>query len=469
MPDGVEAHIRPEWCVDGDSVWIEVAKAAHLAGRQVQVEVHAVNAFETAPVLHVPMQIDSEGTGLFRFDSGFELGRESTVYVHAIVEKTGEPDAVAHIFRNIWMTIVNPTVAVNNLGDVADAHTRLLAEQDAIYVAPIGNSNVDGTREHRALSIIEGLLITTELRFPGVTVRPLGRALSAEEERIMANEVIREMGWACHLNEEDWRPQAERRRPLALMVFQSVYAPSYEEAGELVRAERERILALLALNRQARGQSVCLVVEQRLPDDRVLSRWIPELPHYRGNLAGGFIAGESQQQLMQEWQAMSADPLLAVCCDLLGETLTHSTEDAQYLRYWSILELLSGARLPKRMVVKLRDGSPWPDANSNTTSNAKPRVYEYIAQMLTLRSVNEASFSQPGADLLEAVQVWYARRNATGHYGRFIPGDPGQVAQRWHKHAVKSDGVDSSQWLLSLRLAVISVLHNELSKAAIHV
>lgn len=466
MPDGVEAHITPEWCSDGEPIRIEVVNATHLAGKQVQVDVWAVNSFETTQVLQAPIQIDGDGNGVFSFQQGMALGQESSVYVHALVEPIGEFDAIVYTFRYTWAAIFNPTTVINDLEDVEKTHDRILVEQATRYSAPLGSSAAEGALEHRALSVIEGLLITSELRFPGVIVRPLHRALSAEEERDMANEIVRELGWACYIKEEDWRPQAERRRPLALMVFPQVYAGSYHEAAEMARAEREGLLALLALNRHARGRSVCLVVEQRLPDDSVLSKWVPELPHYKGNLAGGFIAGESQQQLALEWQAMSADPLLALCCDLLGETLAHTTNDAQYLRYWSILELLSGARLGMGVVVTLRNGSPWPNPRNNTTSDALPRVYAYLSQLLDLWNMNEASFCQPATDLLEATQVWYARRNATGHYGRFIPNDPHQRGRAWYKHAVKSSGADSEQWLLTLRMAVISTLHAELRKIA---
>lgn len=462
-PEGLEAHIRPEWFSDGDPVRIEISNARPLAGRHIVVEIHATNAFENVPLLQIPIEIDENGSGLFSLDSGFDLGCESSVYVHALIERAGEPDAIIHVFEKCFMSIANATTRMSTLGDVADVHARLLREQQATYSRTIGEPSANDAREHRALCVVEGLLISSELRLPGITIRPLGRALNAEEERAVVNEVVRQMGWATHLRREDWGPYAESRRPLALMIFHEVYASTYERAADLVREERARVLALLALNRQAQGRSICLVLEQRLDNGGVLSRWVPESRAYVGNLIGGSLAGESQHLLYREWQALNADPLLEFCCNLFGETLAHETMDAQYLRFWSILEFLSGGRVQAGKPVTLRNGDPWPDSDHNTTSYAKPRVYHYLAQNFDKTKRDEASFCQPARDLYEAVQVWYARRNATGHYGRFVAGNDRQARQSWYKHAAKSAGDDAFQWLLTLRLVVIDALHKELS------
>lgn len=91
-------------------------------------------------------------------------------------------------------------------------------------------------------------------------------------------------------------------------------------------------------------------------------------------------------------------------------------------------------------------------------------MYRLIADHLQARSVNEASFVGPASDLYEAVRAWYARRNATGHYGRFVTGEPQQMAQGWYARAqqtVPTAGAPD-QWLMTFKEATASVLGWEL-------
>lgn len=85
-----------------------------------------------------------------------------------------------------------------------------------------------------------------------------------------------------------------------------------------------------------------------------------------------------------------------------------------------------------------------------------------------LRSgVDEASFVRPANDLYEAVRAWYARRNATAHYGLFVPGDPQQTSQSWYKRALATTappGDGPMGWLWSFRQAVASILHRDLQR-----
>ncbi len=188
-------------------------------------------------------------------------------------------------------------------------------------------------------------------------------------------------------------------------------------------------MAILGLNRDARGRPVATVIEQRQPDDSIKHRIYIEDEGYRGNLIGGFLSGEDQQQLLAQHHAMRADPLLRMCVDLYAEALADHSPDARFFRVWSLLETLSHSRVPRAQPVVRLDGTPWPGRHG-TTSAAAPRVYELIAsKFFQSRQVNESSAFAPAEDLYEAVRCWYARRNATGHYGRFDPTDARQHAQ----------------------------------------
>jgi hypothetical protein len=181
------------------------------------------------------------------------------------------------------------------------------------------------------------------------------------------------------------------------------------------------------------------------------------------DLLGGFTSGEDQAGLLAQQAALHSDALLRLCVDLYSEALADPSPDARYLRLWSVLETLSGARLPSGQPVQRLDGTAWPD-HPGTTSVAAARVYRLIADHLQSRSVDEPSFVSPASDLYEAVRAWYARRNATGHYGRFVVGDPRQVARGWYERAqqtVAAAGAPEA-WLMTFQQATASVLQWEL-------
>jgi hypothetical protein len=87
-----------------------------------------------------------------------------------------------------------------------------------------------------------------------------------------------------------------------------------------------------------------------------------------------------------------------------------------------------------------------------------------LADRLIAGGINEASVVAPAANLYEAVRAWYARRNATGHYGRLDPAEPRQSGQNWMRWAqltvVPASSVDG--WLDALQRLVETVLRAEL-------
>lgn len=461
MPDHVTTSISPVSFRDGEPVFIRIDNARHLADKETQVVVAAVTHFETIAALRAPITIRSNGSGEVAFTSGFSLGQEASVYVDSVSVMKANDEAETHVFRKARPAILNPTVEIRSPSDAAKMHELIEESQSALLTAPIGDPDSEDAVEHRVLSIIEGLLITSELHLPGVVVRPLPQSFTGIEDRTIVDQVLTDLGWACRIGESQWANSVRSSRPLAAIVIDPIFAKDYEEAGQLARLERDKILAILALNRQASGRSICLVIEQRLPDNRVLSKWAPEYRQYQGNLAGGFLAGESQSQLIRERAALTKEPLLQLACELFAEALSYTSEDAKYFRYWSIFELLADARVERTSVATLLDGRPWPSEHSRT-KYVKPRVYEYLKRTVFSHQVNEPSFCHPAGSLHELIEVWYARRNATGHFGVFRQGDEVQVKEHWYVNALKSVSYGREEWLRTMRRMVISSIQREL-------
>ncbi|WP_408898455.1 hypothetical protein ACJ5H2_04930 [Nocardioides sp. R1-1] len=441
LPPKAEAHVRPLAFCDGNAISLEVNGLDSVAGETVTLILHATTAIESSWIASVPVSIDAAGRGTAPVASGLSLGREASIYVWGIAAQ----DGTTHVFPQVAVSVMNPASAIAGPADALVVHERLLDEQAALYLQPLGDRQAAESLEHRVLCVIEGLYMTTRMRLPGAVIVPVLERPGASEERLIINGLLQKERFATQLPEAIWRSQAEARSPLTVMIFPEVWAPTYEAAGELARDLRDRVIALMAVNRSATGRPLCIVIEQRQSGNAVVSKWALESEHYVGNLAGGFISGESQYDLLRQTRAVEHDPLLKLCCDLYGEALSERSEDARYLRFWSILELLSGARMPSNVVVTLRDGSPWPNPGANTTRTATPRVYQYLAVILSHKQIDEQSVVAPATDLYEAVRVWYARRNATGHHGRLVVGDPGQMTQSWYQFAVRSAAATPGQ------------------------
>jgi hypothetical protein len=366
------------------------------------------------------------------------------------------------------------SVAVNAKTGVAaaedvDALRLLLGQRQAErYDLPLGRVNDIQVIEHRVLCVVERLLLTTPLRLPGVKILPVKRRPNGSDQYLLLDELIKALDWSTPnqpaITFSNWEKLVEPNRPWTAIVCAPVFAETFNEAAEVAWKQRERLIAVLGLARGARGRAVATFVQQRQADDSIKYRLFVEDERYTGNLMGGFLSGEDQRSLLVNVAALEADPLLSLLVDLFSEALADPSADARYLRFWSILETLSGARISDSQPVTLLDGSPYP--GGVTTTQAAPRVYRLLADYISVRNFQEASFSSPAASLYEAVRAWYARRNATGHYGRLDPTDPRQAQQGWMQWAQLTSPAPNSpdNWLTALQRAVERVLHAELTR-----
>jgi hypothetical protein len=453
----IKALLSPRALRDGDTLTVHVEGAEGLAGQSASLLLARADTIESGWVGSLGLQIDADGAGDCQWGS-VGLGRESAVFATAL-----EIGGRRHTIDSTEVTVVNPAAAVMT---IEDAHARWVAlerEQEARYACGLGDPSVARSIEHRVVCAVERLLVTTRMRLPGVEVLPVAHRPRGEEQHAMIDALLAQVGWPTRVNLQTWGDHVEPSRPWTAIVCVPVWAPTFEEAAALAWSARDEIIAVLGLNRGARGRSVATVIEQRQPDDSIRHRVYVEDARYGGNLLGGFISGEDQAGLLAQQAAMHADALLRLCVDLYSEALADPSPDARYLRLWSLLETLSGARLPNGQAVQRLDGTAWPD-QPGTTSAATPRVYQLIANHLQARGVDEGSFISPASDLYEAVRAWYARRNATGHYGRFVVGDPRQASQGWYGRAHQTAAAAGApdQWLMGFQQATASVLQWEL-------
>jgi hypothetical protein len=439
--------------VDGDDVAITVTGLHGHAGEAIPVEISGHGEWERSWAASVEAEVDETGTAHTQW-AGVSLGRETALVAEAI--KAGEE----RIPCESGIAIANPSGQIRSATDARDRWNVLTAVRTARYDRPLGDANAPGVRQHRAVTVIESLYTTTELRLPGLRMLPCTGRSDGSDERALIDGILSELGWDSRVPESWWRQAAVASRPWTVMIAPMIWARDNAEAAELVAQSRSDLIAVLGLNRGSRGRPVVTVIEGQT-DDGVEGRIQYEGQTYRGNLAGGFISGESQLGLIAQHLAMRADPLLHLCTDLYSEALEEISPDSKYFRHWSILETLSGAKVEPDIRVRLIDGSWWP--NGGTTGKAAPRVYRYLADWLDRREAQEGFIGGP--NLFDSVNSWCARRIATAHYGRFRPGDTQQVANMWYAAALRTtEGSDTDQHALmrSLERTVGSVLKWEL-------
>jgi hypothetical protein len=460
-------RLLPKTLKDGEQLELRVEGLPdQFAGGTAQFVVRGTDDVLTGGVGEIGAQVDADGTATGVFAP--HLGRETVLEVTRLrAVKEGEsaewfaPDMVSSD-----LALLNG--AANSSSErIAQRREELFAAQQSRYDAPLGDPNGAGVLEHRVLCVVERLLLTIPMRLSGVSVAPLaqGAGNPALDELRLLHAVLGDLGWATHVKDEWWASTSQSARPWAIMLFPEVWALDLEGAAELAWAERDRLLGMLALNRGASGRALATVVEQRRDAEVGPFRVYSEDERYGGNLVGGFIAGESQHDLLAQDAALRHDQGLLLYLRLFRQALADLSADARFFRLWSILETFSGVELPSGYVVRLLNGRAWP-GRQNTTDFAQPRVYELLKRHIQEAAIDEASFVSPAPDLQAAVGGWYARRNATAHYGAFLPGDAVQQGQSWYQRAVSTRAGaqphDPEPWLGPLQQAVRDALSRKL-------
>jgi hypothetical protein len=441
-----------------------------LSGAQLNVIVRAIDDVETTWAATLGATVSTDGSATAQWEPSL-AGDVVLEVVQLQIVRDEKPSVEWNAGEHfaIQRAHVGDKKLASNDNDLESLAAELKKRQVARYEVSLGNSGAPSAIEHRVLCVVERLQMRTKLRLPGVEILPLTAAAEGLDELQLLKRLLAELGWPSqHVNTEWWRQTASSQRPWTAFLMGSIWATDHNAAAQIAWQERNRLVDLLALNRGASGRPLATAVEQRRGDEVGPWRVYAEQPGYGGNLLGGAISGESQRGLLVQDAGVRSDPLLALCASLYREGRAERSADFAYFRWWSLLETLSGARLKAGAPVDRLDGSRWP-GRYNTTSYAAPRVYAFVAKALA--GFDETSLVAPAANLYDAVRAWYARRNATGHYGGFVPQDPRQRSQRWYAAALettKNQGgmaPEGEASLDSLQRTVELVLQGELHRA----
>lgn len=448
----MSCRLEPVSLRDGESLYLRMS-APGLAGQQVPVELGGVDDIDTQFVAGFSIELDPDGNGRASVEPS--LGRETAVFVSSIA------GAAAELGDEPPVAVINPSGEIASVEGARSRREALVEAQEERYRIGLGDPSAAGAREFRVLTVVERLLLTRELKVPGLRAFPLPVRPNGEAERQLTDQALKMLGWGFSPDPGPWHDRYAASQPWVIVVCEPVWATNREEAIGLARENCARMLSLLSLNRGSRGHPVATAAAATDPPSEV--GFLLEERPYTGNLIGGFISGEDQYSLLAQSAAMGADPLLALCVRLFGEALAEPSLDSRYLRLWVILETLSEARLlqpgKRASTVLLPDGSPWTsNPRHSTTKTAQPRVYQFVRDHLTDGQIHEGSLVAPAADLEEAVRSWYARRNSTGHAG----GSANPAGLRSEAARTLPQPGEPDRWMMSFQEVAKLVLAREL-------
>lgn len=453
----VTASISPLIFGHGDTITIR-AEGLPASARQVEAHLSLVTSTETIWCASIPL--DLLGDGIAAAAHAFESSRvQSVVFVERLVID-GNSISVAEF--NMSISNVSGSLSHDPYA-VEKRATEISDEQRLRYEVPLGNPHAPGAKEFRVAHVVSGLLLTANLKLPGSTMFGLASRPQGFDAAGLVEATSSQLGWPTRAAQPQWSEAFSVNHPVSVMVFPSVFAGSVEEVLSTCRRERDVIMSLLALSREAKGQPLVTIIEERDGERVVSGKFSFDHNAYQGNLVGGFLSGESQTDLLVKYAAVENDALVKLCVDLFAEALDDDSKDAKFFRYWSAMETLAIARVASGQRLARLDGTLWPDGAN--TSQAEPRVYQLIADRIFggPDQIDEGSVSRPAPDLYSLVRGWYARRNATAHYGRFVVGDSSQAQAGWYSRAVATQsqpGVED-EWLRAVREVCKWVLRNE--------
>lgn len=444
----LRAEIEPVALSSGQELTVNISGASQWARQTVQVQIEGCDDVEMMWLASLSIDIDADGSGA-GVHPGIDVVRETVVWVTAI-----GPDGHLQRIDVVAFSIVGSPEPVER-ENIVSRYQEISSRREGRYRQPIGSS-IDGLTRFRTAYVVENLFITQRLDSRHGTVHPLSPAVHSADLRIAVNTALTMLGWPTRANDATWEANM-RRNDLAVIEFPEIWASDWDDAYRKSVREAERYMSAIAYLRHAAPQLVMVVLER---DGRPITSKMRSLRNpYKGNLVGGFIAGERQSQFLITDLTLETDHKAALYVSLYLDAQRETQPDSRFFKLWSVLETVATNNVAPGQPVTLEDGTPWP--NGETTANAAPKVFELA------RNAGLAATAWPGGDLYSFLRAVYGRRNATAHYGRFITGDLVQQTKPWYVWAAQTlvEPVGQPGWLWSLEHLVHDIVGSELSGA----
>lgn len=481
--ESLSVSVRPHSFEPGGVLALSLTRPRSIGARRLRIHLYELGTAETSWVATLaPARLKRRGDRLVSSVVTPDSLRRGAIYevrrIDLFRELEGDQVAVSLIggrdFHRLFLEVPVGGAAKRSARDLRLAAFELEEARRIQLSQPLGNDpSLEGQHEFRVVCFVERCLLTRPVQLQGYKVMPMNEGMGSADEAEYINSALAALGWPAQLQPGAWASRMAKERPIAVFDFPRVVAQTLEEAHDIAAALRDQTLDLFVIHRRARGSPLASFVH-KAGTEEVLS--LGEVQTYTGNLLGGFLSGEDPAEIAHHVAAAISDPLISLFVSLYRDASAERNPDFAYLRFWNLLEVVSGARVEPGVEVTDFNGNPLLDAGQPATS-ARPRgrVYHQIRSQLQRANFVESSFVRaPFDDLWHMTGVWYGFRNAAAHYGGFRPDDPLQASQPWFEivnqaylHLAGSD--QSSQddpFLLALRSLSELMLRFELTAAS---
>ncbi len=208
----IRASLQPLSFCAGDELVIQISGLPPSGPESATVQVACIDTIETTWTASLGGQVRPDGT-LTATWSEVGIAREAAVFP-TVIDISG----VTYRVDQTDVAIANPTTPVTTLDEALVYKHGLLHRQHARYAAPLGDPSADGVLEHRVICAIERLLITTSLRLPGVRVVPCATRPQGDEQRLMVDRIVTDLGWPTRIDTSWWAKLVSNSRPWTAIV-----------------------------------------------------------------------------------------------------------------------------------------------------------------------------------------------------------------------------------------------------------
>lgn len=291
-------------------------------------------------------------------------------------------------------------------------YERMLEQREINFQIGIGT----GANSYEVFVFVKNCLLTMNSRLDRCEVIPMSRLGTSDEitaiEKFFGveNSVIKE--WAERVHSDSFGP------PAFAVRFPNIRGDDHTVAMNAALEEVFLLTALYSLKRGGAGELFgCHII------DRATGQaWadIFDSP-YRGNVLGGFLSGESPNEIRVAMGKLKLSETLRLYVQLFREARREQNIEVEVFRYWNLLESIARSKnfigIEKRnwggQILQNMKGSP-----IRVQDQAEELVFELLRQAFASTHTEENLLGGNGnTSLTEQLGVWYRRRNCVVHGG----------------------------------------------------
>jgi hypothetical protein len=317
----------------------------------------------------------------------------------------------------------------------ADLHSAGRAREEAIQsemVTPAANGA--NSLVYSVHIFCAATLVHAEHHFKGFSIYPLQNALAEESLRRAMNAFTQRRLGITLRRDEALSAAYRQSTPAFVLTLHRVRAVSHDDAVLYALTHAEQIAIILGIERGQKPSAFGFLTQQ---GPIVQHAYI--YPGYRGNLLAPMLNEFVDLQIENLLPKLRSSSWARLLTGNYTEATAERDHGFQYLRFWSLLELIAAKHVTSdRQNIFRPDGSLvlWPSGQPVFTRGSRAKVYSHLtaigtpASNETFADGTQVHFegSQPApAGSAEIVSLWehlgaiYAIRNSIAHTGQFIP------------------------------------------------